>query len=131
MTWKNESGAPFSSGTLFDKLHKRVLSSPQLYTPLFCAGADDASKISKINNNLRELLRSTSGFEMHLSCKISVTNAAMMSDARGTVLRLDVGRQLGLELEHGGTLLRLALEVGQLVQGLVRVHSLEVASANT
>ena len=68
---------------------------------------------------------------MHLSCKFSLTNAAVMSDARRTVLGLDVGRQLGLELEHGGALLRLALEVGQLVQGLVGVHPLEVASANT
>lgn len=66
---------------------------------------------------------------MHLSCKLSVAVAAMMSDTRGLVLGLDVGGQLGLELEHGAALLRLALEVGQLVQGLVGVHPLEVASA--
>ena len=65
---------------------------------------------------------------MHLSCKLSVAVAAMMSDTRGLVLGLDVGGQLRLELEHGAALLRLALEVGQLVQGLVRVHPLEVAS---
>ena len=52
----------------------------------------------------------------------------MMSDTRGPVLGLDVGGQLGLELEHGAALLSLALEVRQLVQGLVRVHPLEVAS---
>ena len=67
---------------------------------------------------------------MHLSCKFSVTNIAMMSGARGTVLRLDVGRQLGLEREHGGAVLSLALEVCQLLQGLVRVHPLEVAPAH-
>ena len=65
---------------------------------------------------------------MHLRCKLSVAVAAMMSDTRGLVLGLDVGGQLGLELEHGAALLRLALEVGQLVQGLVGVHPLEVAS---
>lgn len=53
-----------------------------------------------------------------------------MSEARGTVLRLDVGRQPGLELEHGAALRRLALEVRQVLQGLVGVHPLEVASAN-
>ena len=51
-----------------------------------------------------------------------------MSDTRGPVLGLDVGGQLGLELEHGAALLSLTLEVRQLVQGLVRVHPLEVAS---
>ena len=35
------------------------------------------------------------------------------------MLGLDVGGQLGLELEHGAALLSLALEVRQLVQGLV------------
>ena len=53
-----------------------------------------------------------------------------MSEARGSVLRLDVGRQPGLELEHGAALRRLALEVRQVLQGLVGVHPLEVASAN-
>ena len=53
-----------------------------------------------------------------------------MSEARGTVLRLDVGGQLGLELKHGAALLRLTLEVSQVLQGLVGVHPLEVASVN-
>lgn len=52
----------------------------------------------------------------------------MMSDTRGLVLGLDMGGKLGLELEHGAALLRLALEVRKLVQRLVRVHPLEVAS---
>ena len=65
---------------------------------------------------------------MHLSCKLSVTFAAMMSDTRGLVLGPDMGGELGLELEHGAALLRLALEVRQLVQGLVGMHPLEVAS---
>lgn len=52
----------------------------------------------------------------------------MMSDTRGPVLGLDVGGQLGLELEHGAALFSLALEVRQLVQGLVRMHPLEVTS---
>ena len=54
-----------------------------------------------------------------------------MGEARGTMLRLDVGRQLGLELKHCAALLRLALEVSQVLQGLVGMHPLEVAPVNT